>query len=662
MKKGILKRVVLVSIGTFFLLSVLIVQFFKIQIVDGEKWSEVARRQHFFTVQEPFLRGTFWSNTDIRKVHPEKAQRFVIEIQKFHLYVDPFSIPEKNRDMISEYLVDNLDLTPSEKLQMRIQFEKQSRSRKLAMWVDQETKDRILAWWNDYSKRYKIPRNALYFVAEYQRSYPFGKLLGQVLHTVQAQRDEVTKQAYPTGGLELYFDSYLKGKQGERLLKRSPRHSFETGQVLTSPENGADIFLTINHYLQAIAEEEIERGVKRCQGKGGWAVIMEPHTGEILALAQYPFFFPSKYNEYFNDEDLIDNAKVKAVTDANEPGSVIKAFTALTALLANQELAKRGKAPLFNTEEKMPCSNSSFPGRRKPLADVSFHKFMNMNMAIRKSSNIYFARLVEKMIDRLGNDWYRSILEEKFGFGIRTNIELVSESPGLLPRPGKLNPNGTLEWSVPTPFSLAIGYNLQLNSIQIARAYSLLANGGILVEPTLVKKIVKNSPDGREEVLLDNTTAEKIASFKRTVPEELVKRVVTAMRYTTKPGGSSRRADIWGYTEIGKSGTAHKIVNGQYSQTDFISSFVGFAPVNDPAFVLLVVMNEPKKGPGNTHHGSYCAAPVFKAIATRALEYLGVTPDDPHGYPQGDPRYDPNLGDWLPEAKKIQELYDSWNH
>ncbi len=657
-------RIVWTALAIFALLSLLVAQFFKIQIIDGNKWAEVARRQHFFTVKEPFLRGTFWSNTEVRKGHPEKPQKFVLEIQKHHLYIDPLSIPDKNRGEIAARLREMIDLTPSEKASLEKEFLRQSRSRKLAMWLDSETKDKVASWWNAYASRCKIPRNALYFVAEYQRSYPFGKLLGQVLHTVQARRDEVTKQAYPTGGLELYFDSLLRGKQGERLLKRSPRHSFETGQVLSPPENGADIYLTINHCLQAIAEEEIERGVKRAKAKGGWAVIMEPRTGEILALAQYPFFYPSKYSDYFNDEDLIDVAKIKAITDAYEPGSVIKPFTAVLAMIANDELSRRGKAPLFNPEEKMPCSNSIFPGRKKPLADVTLHKFMNLDMAIRKSSNIYFARLVEKIIDRLGKEWYWKQLSLRFGFGQKTNIELPSESPGVLPTPGKLHPNGTLEWSVPTPFSLAIGYNLQLNSIQIARAWCLLANGGVLVEPTLIKRIVKTTSDGKEEVLLDNTSPERAASFKRTVPKPIVERVMTAMRYTTKLGGSSRRADIWGYTEVGKSGTAHKIENGQYSQSKYLVSFAGIVPVHAPSFVLLVVVNEPEKGalPGvNSHHGSSVAAPVFKAIATRALEYLGVTPDDPHGYPPGDPRYDPKLADWVPEAKKLQELYDCWN-
>jgi len=662
---GPLKKIVIVAFGIFSLLSLLVVNFFVIQILDGDKWSEVAEKQHFFSVKEPFLRGSFWSNTGIRKNHPDKPQRFVLEIQKFHLYVDPLSIPAKHHDEISDYIKDNIPLNSNEVLNIRDQFDKKSRSRRLVMWLDPEIKDSLAVWWSEYARKNKIPRNALYFVPEYKRSYPFGKLLGQVLHTVQEQRDEATKEAYPTGGLELYFNSFLKGKQGKRILKRSPRHFFETGRILTHPEDGADVYLTINHYLQAIVEEELEIAVHKSNAKGAWAVMMEPNTGEILALAQYPFFFPSDYTSYFNDPEKVEYTRLKAITDANEPGSVFKPITAMVALLANEELIARGQPPLFDPEKKMPCSDSSFPGRRKPLTDVNFHKYLNMNMAIQRSSNIYVARLMQKVIERLGKEWYRDVLEQTFGFGLRTHIELPSESPGVLPRPGKYHPNGAPEWSVPTPFSLAIGHNIQVNSIQLAVVYSMLANGGKRVEPTLIRKIVKKDSEGGLKYLIDNTRLERSAKFRQAVPSSIIKRVVEAIRFTTKPGGSAPRADIVGYTEAGKTGTAHKIVNGSYSQTRYLASFIGFTPVKNPAFVLLVSIDEPEKkyipGVGRNYFGSIAAAPVFKAISTRALEYLGVDPDDPYSYPDQNSKTHENRGEWIPEIKKLQALYEEWN-
>lgn len=660
------KRLVCLAMGLFVFFALLIVQFYRIQMLEGDRWTKEARKQHFFIVQEPFLRGTFISNTSIKKGHPEQPQSFVIDVEKFHLYVDPDSIPADNRDSISDHLLAILDLSIAEQIALRDQFQKKSRSRRLAVWLDRETRDVINAWWLPYSQQHKMARNALFFVTDYQRSYPFGKLLGQVLHTIQNNKDEVTKQAIPTGGLELFFNSYLRGKQGKRRLMRSPRNAFETGEVVTPPQHGANIHLTINHCLQAIAEEEIAKGVRKCKAKAGWAVMMDPNSGEILVLAQYPFFHPPDYQYHFNDPQLIEHTRVKAVTDANEPGSVMKPFTLATALKANEVLRQRNEKALFSPTEKMATSNGRFPGRSKNLTDTHLHHYLNMNMALQKSSNIYMARLVESIIARLGKEWYRSELQDTFGFGKKTGIELPSESSGVLPTPGKKHPNGTFEWSVPTPFSMAIGHNIQINSIQLARAYAIFANGGYLVQPTLVRKIIKTQSDGTPEVLIDHTQQEWRNAAPRVLSSEIVQSVVTAMKYVTKPGGTASRGDIWGYTEAGKTSTAKKIINGTYSETQYVATFVGFAPVKNPAFVLLVCMDEPEygyiPGIGKNHNGGTCAAPVFREIAARALEYLGVTPDDPCGYPSGDPRYDAGKADWIPEIRRLQEMYETWNN
>ncbi|ADI37726.1 putative cell division protein FtsI [Waddlia chondrophila 2032/99] len=640
------RRLVAISLGVYFLFSLLIFQFFKLQIAEHEKWSETARKQHFFVVKEPFRRGTFWSNTAIKKKHPEEPQKLVFDIQKHHLYIDPMSISEEHRDVIADEIARTLSLSADERKNIRDAFDRRSRSRKLAMWLDQEEKDQLLNWWSPFARRRKIPSNALYFVADYKRSYPFGKLLGQVLHTVQNQRDETTKQVVPTGGLELAFNKELRGKEGSRLLKRSPKHRFETGQVMHPSVNGQDIHLTINHILQAIAEEEVEKGVKRCGAKKGWAAMMDPGTGAILALAQYPFFYPERYPEYFNDPEKVGDTKVNAITDAYEPGSTMKPITVAISLQANDELRKRGEPPLFDPEEMMPTLDGRFPGRQKVISDTRAHSYLNLNMALQKSSNIYPARLVERIIKRLGNEWYRSALTDTFGFGKPTGIELPSESWGVVPRPGKLHPNGALEWSASTPFSLAMGYNLQATSLQILRAWAVIANGGYWITPHLV------------------AGGGNLPSF-RVLDQAVIDRTVEAMKYVTKTGGSGRRADIWGFTEVGKTGTAEKIVNGRYSKKQTVASFVGFAPVKDPVFVLIVVMDEPEcrfiPGVGSNLNGSIAAAPVFKEIGRRTLEYLGIPPDDPGGYPYGDPRSDPENADWVKETRQLQEIYEKWN-
>jgi len=420
--------------------------------------------------------------------------------------------------------------------------------------------------------------------------------------------------------------------------------------------------LTINHYLQAIAESELEKGVKAAGGLGGWAVMMDPCTGEILALAQIPSFDPIHYADYFNNPDLQEHTRVKAASDCFEPGSIFKAITIAICLKANEDLAKQGKPPLFTPEEKIPTANGWFPGRSTPLKDGRTHNFLNMDMGIQKSSNVYMARLIHRVIETFGEQWYHKALVDIFGFGKKTGVELPAESPGLVPTPGKLHPNGKLEWSLPTPYSLAIGHNILINAIQMVKAYAVIANGGFEVQPHLVRKIVKNKSDGTQQVLVDNTS---YRATKQVLSPTIVQQLVRGMKFVTKEGGTSKRADIMGYTEVGKSGTSEKIIEGKYSKDHNISSFLGFAPAKNPRFVLLVSIDDPEKkfipGVGKHQMGGVCASPIFREIATLSLQYLGVAPDDPYGYPPGDPRRDPKKADWLAEVEKLKELYEKWN-
>jgi cell division protein FtsI (penicillin-binding protein 3) len=659
------KRLLCISLFVFFLFSLLIVQFFRIQITEGEKWAKAARAQHQLVVIEPFKRGLFYSNASIKQGHPDTPHAFVVDIPKFHLYIDPSRIPPERHAEMHQKLCALLSVDGERAHKIRMQFDKKSRSRKLFSWLDRERVDVISEWWFHYARNQKIARNALFFIQDYQRSYPFGKLLGSVLHTVRAEKDPKTHQAIPTGGLELVFDRILQGKEGKRLILRSPKHPLETGKILAFPENGADIYLTINHHLQAIAEEEIAKAVVRANAKSGWAILMEPHTGEIWALAQYPGFDPSDYGKFFNNPILSECTKVKAVTDPYEPGSTMKPLSIAIALQANKELEKRGKPPIFSPSEKIATAHGNFPGRRKPINDTKSHRFLNMEMAIQKSSNIYVSRLIQRVIDALGEKWYRDALQNIFGFGVKSGIELPSESPGLLPTPGKLHPNGKMEWSTPTPFSIAFGHNILANSIQMVRCYGILANGGFDVHPTLVRKIVRTDREGRQEIALDNTSVDRVKMRVKLLDPDIVKQVVKGMKFITKPGGTASKADIHGYTEAGKTATSEKIVNGTYSKKDHISTFIGFAPAENPRFVLLIAIDEPEykivSGMGRMQHGGNCAGPAFREIGLRTLQYLGVEPDDPYGYPLGDPRRDGEKADWMKEVKALKELYTQWN-
>ncbi len=629
-------------IALFALFSLLIMTFFQMQIIEGEKWALLGKRQHFFEVRDPPLRGTFFAQG------PDGKKQLVFDLSVWHLFVDPEAIPEDKKKPLQELLMTTLKMSEEEVEVLHLK----SRSRCLKRGLNREEKETLFALWTPFAKKNKLPKNALYAVADYQRSYPFGSFLGQVLHTIQGVKEEGTLLAIPTGGLELSLNEWLKGEGGKRLLMRSPRNAFETGEVVKAPKAGAHAELTIHYLLQAICEEELKKGATAAKAKGGMAIMMEPSTGEILALAEYPFFNPTEYQEYFNDPEKIKWTKVKGITDANEPGSVMKPITAALALKANALLKAEGKGPLFDPEEKIKTHNQVFPGRKKPIRDTKVHHYLNLNMAMQKSSNVYVALLVDKIIRQFGASWYRKELVDTFGFGVKTGIELPGESSGVLPRLGK----GSKEWSVATPYSMSFGHNIQTTSLQLVRAYSVLVNGGYLVKPHLVRQITQGS-----DLLIDKRETEKV----KVLDEEICNRIVLSMKFVTKPGGSGSKADVFGFTEGGKSATANKIVNKAYSETKYVSSFVGFTPAKNPAFVLLVTLDEPEygflNGVGKIHHGGTVAGPIFAEIARRSLQVLGEIPDDPWGYPVNDPRYDKEKADLRKEVLALQETYEKWN-
>lgn len=655
------KRIFIIALGLILLFSIAAGRYWYIQVSQKNIWTKRADMQQHRLVQEGFRRGSFFANTSLIEHQRADAQPFVVDVQKYHLYIDPLMIPDAVKKEMARHLLSLTDTKESEKKKFITSFFRQSRSRKIASFLDVEQRDAIISWWQNFAKVHHIVRNALFFIDDFERSYPFGPMLGQVLHTIRSNKDEKTLQGVPTGGLELQYDRFLQGRSGKKILAHSPRHVLEMGSIVECPEDGADIYLTINHQLQAMVENELAMGVEKAQAKGGWAIMMDPFTGEILAFAQYPFFDPRKYTEYFNNKELIEHTKVKAITDANEVGSLMKPVTIAIALKANKELKRRGEAPLFDPAEKVAVSDGTLPGRKKKMTDVHLHYFLNMNMGIQKSSNIYMAKLADRIVKRMGNSWYREQLS-LFGFGEKTGVELPCEVEGLLPRIGKCHPNGALEWSTPTPYSLAIGHNIQATTLQIMRAYALFANGGQLVKPTLVKKIVKTTGEGEEEILYESKPE---LSSRHVIDTDVLQEVVRAMKYTTKKGGSAFRADIWGYTEAGKTGSAEKVVNGHYSKEHNICSFIGFAPLSKPRFVLIVTIDEPAPifipGFGKNSRGGQCAAPVFREIGKRALAMMGVPPDDPHGYPVGDPRHDSKKADWYKEVAELRDLYDKWN-
>lgn len=634
------KRLVILSISLFFLFSLLVISFYKIQIIDYDKWSRLAKTQHQMTIQEMSRRGIFYSNTSIKPFHPKIQQPFVYDVVKFHLHIDPGVLSKEYHAEIAKELETFLI---EEHKCVKEELKRHSRSRRIAAFLDKERKEEIERWWQKFAREKKLSRKGIFFIKDYKRSYPFKHLLGQVLHTFRHNGDG--NPGIATGGLELYFNRVITGSDGKRILLRTPRQRIEYDEVIEPAVNGCDIHLTINHFVQAVAEESLEKWVKRVGAKGGSVVVMDPKNGEIYAMANYPFFDPGDYSSYYNDIRKIDATRNRAVSDCFEPGSIMKPITIAIALMANDELEKRNEEPLFTIQEMISVSNNQFPGRTKPIKDLGQHRFLNMMLGIQKSSNVYVARLTERIIKRLGAKWYREQLSDFFCFGKRTGIELPCEQPGMVPEIGKRYQSGLLEWSTPTPFSLAMGYNLMVNQLQMLRAYSILLNDGVEVQPTIIKKITQNN----EEIPIRRREKKVKAKLKT----QDLKALIKAMQLPIKKGGTATLAAVPRFTVGGKTGTSEKIVKGSYSTSTHYSSFLGFAPVSDPKIIVIVGIDEPSmkwiEGYGSVRYGGKCSAPIFKEVTSQTLSYMGVRPDDPNGDYMMD------------EIEELRQLYNVWN-
>ncbi|NDI33672.1 penicillin-binding transpeptidase domain-containing protein [Chengkuizengella sediminis] len=436
---------------------------------------------------------------------------------------------------------------------------------------------------------------SVYLIPEVKRTYPANDLASHVLGYVR-------KDGEVRSGLEAYFEELLNGTPGYRSYQ-SDSKSYEIPDskvAYTPPENGKSLKLTIDENIQLFVEQAIETAYEQYKPKSITAIAVDPHTMEILGMANLPNYNP---NEYW-DFDSQDDFKNHAVRSQYEPGSTFKIVT----------LAAAVEEGLFNPDATYQSGSIQVPGGRlKDHNNGAGWGIISYLEGLKRSSNVAFVKLG---YEQLGKETLEQYMND-FGFGQPTGIELPGEASGKI----------SLQWDAEVA-TATYGQGITVTTIQQIAAISAIANGGKLLKPQIVKEII------------DTDTGDVIESFspevaRQVISEETAKEVALYLEQVISDQsiGTGRLAYMDGYRAAGKTGTANVVIDGKYANDVWLNSFIGFAPVEDPKIALIVVADQPDIG-GNYKLGSSVVAPVFKEIMLNSLRHLGVATKSDEGFTQ----------------------------
>jgi cell division protein FtsI (penicillin-binding protein 3) len=418
------------------------------------------------------------------------------------------------------------------------------------------------------------------FTREPRRFYPNRSLAATVMGRSGADGKGLD-------GVELALDKQLRGTTSSVQGVRDAlgRDIAVEGTVDGPSTSGNDVVLTIDRYLTFITERALAAGAAEHHAKGAVAIVMDPRTGEVLAMASVPTFNP---NEPGSSADA--DARNRAITDTYEPGSTMKTFTIASAL----------DAGAVRPDDRFDCLMGRMMVGKYSIHDTHGHGLLTVAEVFKFSSNIGATKIAR----RLGRDAFAEALG-RFGFGHPTGIGLPGERAGVV-RPVE-------KWGDIGLANISFGQGIAVTPLQMIAGVSAIAGGGIYHQPRIVARIVE--PDG-------TINAPAGTSDRRVMSAASARTMLEIMKGVVEKGGTAPQAAIDGYTVGGKTGTAQKVANGHYDPTKWVSSFLGVVPIEEPRLAIIVVVDEPQGG----HLGGSVAAPIFKEIAVDALRYLHVPP------------------------------------
>lgn len=557
------KRLVFLLIIQGIICLVILGRGMQLQVFPNKKLDELKKRQYLRTIRLVPKRGVI---TD------RNGGELAISLDVSSIYAHPHLI--KNRHRTAKIISNTTGLSYKTVLSYLNQRKKRF------VWIARLIPlDRGLKLSSKNLKGIGVIREA-------KRFYPNGHLASHLLGFVGTDGNGLE-------GVELGFNQYLTGPPTYMRITQDAigRPISMEDRYYSAQREGYTVELTIDKNLQFQLEKILSQTVREEEASGGIGVMMDPHTGEILAMSTDPSYDPNNFNNF-----PAQRRRNRVITDTFEPGSIFKIFLVAAALEKN----------VITPQSKVWAENGKYRVENIVIGEASGHKYEWLTTAevIKFSSNIGAVKIAEK----LGRDSFYNATK-RFGFGQKTGVDLPGETRGIVQ-----NKN---QWSRVTLSNVSFGQGIGVSVIQIARALSSIANGGKLVRPFVVKRVVDRNNQTIEEQLPQVDV--------QVITENIANELREMMVEVTKPGGTGIQAAIPGFFVAGKTGTAQKPnpSTGGYYADRYVSTFIGFVPAENPRFVLAVLIDDPRR----RHYGGQVSAPAFRQIAERSLRVLEVAPE-----------------------------------
>ncbi len=555
-----------------------------LQVFEKQEWVARAATQQQRTFQVAPRRGILYD----RNLH-ELAMTVSVD----SIFAVPGEIPLEKRPEVAAALAKVLHTDRADAFTSADEIEKRINDSRYFTWIARKQNASAI----EQVRALKL--KGVYFQKEFKRFYPENDIAAQVLGYVGVDDNGL-------GGVEQRYDHDLHGEPGRMLTALDARR-----HVLASSERdpapGENMVLTLDANIQFMAERALDHAMERVKPLNGTVVVQDPRTGQILALAMRPTFNPNEVR-HASPEQLRDHA----ISDVYEPGSTFKLVAYSAAL--DRHVAKPG--------DKIDCEGGKINVAGRIVHDDHYNGVLTVEQALAESSDVAAIKLAQ----RVGKETYYSYVRG-FGFGQRSGLELPGETRGLLKPPER--------WQPTTIGSIPMGQEVAVTPIQLVTMASTIANGGTYLPPHIVLQAtdkVRGNPGLQPVPFHPDASADLPAALPagahRVIATLTAAQMRKLMENVVVNGTAKGKANLNGYSAGGKTGTAQKIDvrTHTYSKTKYVASFVGFAPVNDPAVTVAVVMDSPTEG---GHHGAQASAPVFQELAQQVLEYLGIPHDEP---------------------------------